>query len=65
LAESVRSKARGPVHLVASLDDLPAAVATIARAGDLIVTMGAGSIGGVGDRILAALGERSERRIQP
>ena len=28
---------------------------SIARPGDLVITLGAGSIGGVGDRILAAL----------
>jgi UDP-N-acetylmuramate--alanine ligase len=59
LAASVRQAARGPVHLVPSLDELPGAVASLAREGDLIVTMGAGSIGTVGDRILAAIGQGS------
>ena len=59
LGAAVRSVARGPVHVIPALDALPAAVAGLARAGDLIVTMGAGSIGGVGDRILAAIGERT------
>jgi UDP-N-acetylmuramate--alanine ligase len=40
---------------VPRLEDLPAAVATLARDGDLVLTLGAGSIGAVGDRILAAL----------
>jgi UDP-N-acetylmuramate--alanine ligase len=43
------------VHVVTSLDDVPARVAQLARPGDLIITLGAGSIGLVGDRILAAL----------
>jgi UDP-N-acetylmuramate--alanine ligase len=64
LAASVRTAARGPVHVVASLDDLPGAVASLARNGDLIVTMGAGSIGTVGDRILAAIGQGSANRTR-
>ena len=59
LGAAVRSAARGPVHVIPALDALPAAVAELAREGDLIVTMGAGSIGGVGDRILAAIAERT------
>jgi UDP-N-acetylmuramate--alanine ligase len=48
-----------PVHLVKALDEVPAAVATIARPNDLVITLGAGSIGTLPDRILAAI--RSER----
>jgi UDP-N-acetylmuramate--alanine ligase len=40
---------------VPAVEDLPAAVARLARAGDLVVTLGAGSIGTVADRILTAL----------
>jgi UDP-N-acetylmuramate--alanine ligase len=43
------------VHLVRRLDDLARGVAALARPGDLIITLGAGSIGAVGDRILDAL----------
>jgi UDP-N-acetylmuramate--alanine ligase len=57
LAASVRAVARCPVHLVQSLDEVPASVASLARAGDLVITLGAGSIGGVADRILEALRE--------
>jgi len=62
LGNAVRAVARGPVHVVPALEAVPAAVAGLAREGDLIVTMGAGSIGGVGDRILAALAERAAER---
>ena len=55
LAEAVRGAAPCPVHVVKALDDLPAAVATLTRRGDLVVTLGAGSIGTVGDRILELL----------
>jgi UDP-N-acetylmuramate--alanine ligase len=54
LATSVRRTARD-VRVVEALDDLPAAVARLSRPGDLIVTLGAGSIGTVGDKIVAAL----------
>ncbi len=46
-----------PVHLVKALDDVPAAVAKIARPNDLVITLGAGSIGTLPDRILAAIRE--------
>jgi len=58
LARTVRATATCPVHAVAALDDLPAAVAALARPGDMIITLGAGSIGGVGDRILDAIRQR-------
>jgi len=58
VAESVRAAGRCPVHIVKSLQALPAAVAQIARSGDLVITLGAGSIGTVADRILDALRER-------
>ena len=44
------------LHLVRALDDLPAAVAGLARAGDLVLLLGAGSIGHIGGQVLSALG---------
>lgn len=58
LAETVRQAASCPVHVVSKLDALPAAVAALARRGDLIVTLGAGSIGAVAERILEAIRTR-------
>jgi UDP-N-acetylmuramate--alanine ligase len=55
LTETIRATAGCPVHLVKRLEDLPDAVARLSRSGDLVVTLGAGSIGGVGDEILAAI----------
>jgi len=46
------------VTLVKAIDDVPHAVAGIARANDLVITLGAGSIGAVPDRILEALRAR-------
>jgi UDP-N-acetylmuramate--alanine ligase len=64
LAAAVKAAARGPVHVEKSLDALPDAVAALVGEGDLVVTMGAGSIGSVGDRILTAISGRSADRIR-
>ena len=58
LANTVSAAAPGRVRVVKALAELPGAVAAIAREGDLIVTLGAGSIGGIGDRILEAVRAR-------
>jgi UDP-N-acetylmuramate--alanine ligase len=55
LASAVRRTAGVPVHVIKKLDDIPAQVAQLSRPGDLVLTLGAGSIGAIGDRILAAL----------
>ncbi len=55
VAEAVRAVGRCPVRVVKSLQELPSAVASLARTGDLVITLGAGSIGAVGDRILDEL----------
>ncbi len=57
LAEAMRPHVRA-LDVVPSLDDVPAAVSRDARPGDLVITLGAGSIASAGDRILDAL--RSE-----
>jgi UDP-N-acetylmuramate--alanine ligase len=60
VAESVRAAGDRPVHVVENLQALPAAVSQLVRPGDLVITLGAGSIGTVGDRILSELrGESS------
>jgi UDP-N-acetylmuramate--alanine ligase len=53
--EDVVRRAGRPVRLVKELDELPEAVASIAKPNDLVITLGAGSIGSVPDRILDAL----------
>jgi UDP-N-acetylmuramate--alanine ligase len=55
VADSVRAAGRCRLHTVPDLAELPARVAGLARPGDLVITLGAGSIGAVGDRILTAL----------
>jgi UDP-N-acetylmuramate--alanine ligase len=62
LAAAVRGNL-AHLHVVPRLHDVPAFVAAISQPGDLVITLGAGSIGTVGDRILAELEAReaSER----
>jgi UDP-N-acetylmuramate--alanine ligase len=63
LAEAIRTRTRSRVELVKSLDDVPLAVARMVRSGDIVLTLGAGSIGTTGDRILEAIrGARKESR---
>ena len=53
LADASAPRLGGRVTVIKALDDVPRAVAGMCRPGDLVITLGAGSIGGVGDRILA------------
>jgi UDP-N-acetylmuramate--alanine ligase len=62
LSSVVRASASGPVHTIASLDEVPEGVAAFLRSGDLVITLGAGSIGATGERILEAI---RNRRAQP
>jgi UDP-N-acetylmuramate--alanine ligase len=55
VAEAVRNAGSCPLHVVPDLNELPARVAALAKPGDLVITLGAGSIGAVGERILLAL----------
>jgi UDP-N-acetylmuramate--alanine ligase len=59
LADAVRAATPRPLHVVRTLDELPARVAGLAQSGDLVITLGAGSINTVADRILSALGGQS------
>ena len=58
LASAVNQHRRAPVHLVRDVSDLPVAVADLARPGDLVLTLGAGSIGGVAAKLVAELQQR-------
>jgi UDP-N-acetylmuramate--alanine ligase len=60
LAASINTSRANPVRVVRAVDDVPAAVAELLRAGDLVVTMGAGSIGTVAARLVEEL-RRPER----
>jgi UDP-N-acetylmuramate--alanine ligase len=58
LAEAIRAHGHRDVRFAANLDEVTAELAAIARAGDLVVTLGAGSISQVGARLLARLEAR-------
>jgi UDP-N-acetylmuramate--alanine ligase len=55
LAAAIRGAVRCPLHVVRDLRDLPAAVARLAAPGDVVMTLGAGSIGAASEAILAEL----------
>jgi UDP-N-acetylmuramate--alanine ligase len=56
LAARIRRTVTVPVDVVESLDQLVPAIVRVARPGDVVITLGAGSIGGIADRLVAALG---------
>ncbi len=55
LADQVRSVFKGELHVVPALADVPNALAALAAPGDLIVLLGAGSIGSIAPPVIAAL----------
>jgi UDP-N-acetylmuramate--alanine ligase len=61
LAEAIRRHVSAPLHLVRDIRDVPAEVARIARPGDVVMTLGAGSIGAASDAILQHLGSPAGR----
>jgi UDP-N-acetylmuramate--alanine ligase len=55
LAAAIRARVTAPVDVAPTLDDVVAAVVKAARPGDVVITLGAGSIGTVPDRLMEAL----------
>src|SRR5262249_54836624 len=55
LAAAVRGSVRAPVEVVPAVDDVVTALVRVARPGDLVMTLGAGSIGNVAERFIGAL----------
>jgi UDP-N-acetylmuramate--alanine ligase len=55
LAAAIRRATATPLEVAPTLDDVVAAVVRSARPGDMVITLGAGSIGTVPDRLLEAL----------
>ena len=55
LGAAIRGGVSAPVDLVAGLDDVVPAIVRVAKAGDVVITLGAGSIGTVADRLVEAL----------
>jgi UDP-N-acetylmuramate--alanine ligase len=61
LAASIRRGSGRPVHVARQLDDVLAALVSLARPGDAVITLGAGSIGTLPKRLVEALGNRGAR----
>jgi UDP-N-acetylmuramate--alanine ligase len=59
LASAVRQSVSMPVDVVPRLDDVAPALARIARKGDVVITLGAGTIGTVGERLVDILASRA------
>jgi UDP-N-acetylmuramate--alanine ligase len=55
LARTIVDRRTDPIHFVGSCQDLPAAVLPYLDAGDIVLTLGAGSIGNIGPSILNLL----------
>ncbi len=55
LAAAVRAAIDVPVDVVPRVEDVAPVLASLARPGDLVITLGAGSIGSVPDRLLGLL----------
>ena len=55
LAAEVRRSTKVPVDVVRMVDDVAPALAKVARRGDLVLTLGAGSIGSVAAKLVNAL----------
>jgi len=55
LATAIRDRTRRPVDVVPLLRDVAPALARIAQPGDLVITLGAGSIGGAADDLVKTL----------
>ena len=58
VAEAVQSADGGHVSYVPAIGDLPNLLAEELRAGDVLLTLGAGSIDSLGGQVLDRLGER-------
>jgi UDP-N-acetylmuramate--alanine ligase len=62
LAEAVRPYFGDRLHLARTIDDVVSAVVRLVQPGDAVITLGAGSIGTVGPRVLDALARRERER---
>jgi UDP-N-acetylmuramate--alanine ligase len=59
LVEAIRARGHRHADLVADLEQVPEVLAPELRRGDLVITLGAGSITRLGPKLLAALEERA------
>jgi UDP-N-acetylmuramate--alanine ligase len=62
LASAVRRGTSAPVDVVPAVGDLAAAIVRLARPGDVVMTLGAGSIGSVPELLIEAVARSAPRR---
>jgi UDP-N-acetylmuramate--alanine ligase len=62
LADAVRTGSGRPVHVAKNLEDVIPEILKIARPGDAVITLGAGSIGTLPVRLVEALAQRGGKR---
>ena len=60
LADAIRAHGHRNVRFVAELDEIVAGLPESLLAGDLLITLGAGSISSLGPRLLDALADRGD-----
>src|SRR4051812_6765405 len=65
LAAEIGRTVSVPVDIVPRVDDVAAAIARTAKAGDLVITLGAGSIGTVAEKLLSLLDSGPARAQTP
>ena len=64
LAAAVNTVRPTPVHVVPKLSEMAARVADVARPGDLVITLGAGSIGTLATGLIAELERRYPKEVR-
>jgi UDP-N-acetylmuramate--alanine ligase len=62
LADAIRRGAHRPVHVVAAIDQVVPRLVELARPGDAVITLGAGSIGSLPPKLVEALERREAGR---
>jgi UDP-N-acetylmuramate--alanine ligase len=60
LADAIRRHVTAPLHIVKDINEVPRAVARLVKEGDVVMTLGAGSIGAASEAILAELGRHTQ-----
>jgi UDP-N-acetylmuramate--alanine ligase len=60
LAAAANQHRTTPVHVIHRVAEVPSAVAGLVREGDLVLLLGAGSIGGIATEVMTTLGGRPE-----
>jgi UDP-N-acetylmuramate--alanine ligase len=65
LGAAIRRSVTAPLDVAPKLDDVVAAIVRVAKPGDVVITLGAGSIGSVPERLVEALEKTSKTSRKP